>query len=64
MREGLKLTDLNQMVVGVVLNEEDKPIYCEMWPGNTADVKTLIPVVDRIRKRSISLPSVEPEFLR
>lgn len=23
----------------------------EMWPGNTADVKTLIPVMDRLRKR-------------
>jgi transposase len=43
--------DLNQMVVGVVLDEKGKPICCEMWPGNTADVKSLIPVVDRIRKR-------------
>ncbi len=43
--------DLNQMVVGAVLDEEGKPICCEMWPGNTADVKTLIPVVDRIRNR-------------
>jgi transposase len=22
-----------------------------MWPGNTADVTTLLPVVDRLRKR-------------
>jgi len=44
-------SDLNQMVVGVVLDEKGKPICCEMWPGNTADVKSLIPVVDRIRKR-------------
>jgi transposase len=43
--------DLNQMVVGAVLDEGGKPICCEMWPGNTADVKTLIPVVDRIRNR-------------
>src|SRR5262249_27692827 len=27
------------------------PICCELWPGNTADVTTLIPVVDRLRKR-------------
>jgi transposase len=44
-------SDLNQMVVGVVLDGEGNPICCEMWPGNTADVKTLIPVVDRIRNR-------------
>jgi transposase len=44
-------SDLNQMVVGAVLDEDGKPICCEMWPGNTADVKTLIPVIDRIRNR-------------
>ena len=43
--------DLNQMVVGVILDDRGKPVCCEMWPGNTADVKTLIPVVDRIRNR-------------
>lgn len=44
-------SDLNQMVVGVVLDGEGNPICCEMWPGNTADVRTLIPVVDRVRNR-------------
>jgi hypothetical protein len=43
--------DLKQMVVGVVLNGEGRPICCELWPGNTTDVKTLVPVVDRLRKR-------------
>lgn len=43
--------DLKQMVVGAILNEEGRPICCEMWPGNTADVKTLIPEVDRLRVR-------------
>lgn len=43
--------DLNQMVVGAVIDNKGKPICCEMWPGNTADVKTLIPVIDRIRSR-------------
>jgi len=43
--------DLNQMVVGVVLDDSGKPLCCEMWPGNTADVSTLIPVMDRIRQR-------------
>ena len=44
-------SDLNQMVVGAVIDDHGKPICCEMWPGNTADVKTLIPVTDRIRNR-------------
>jgi transposase len=43
--------DLYQMVVGMALDVEGRPICCEMWPGNTADVKTLIPIVKRMRKR-------------
>jgi len=43
--------DLKQMVAGMVLNAEGRPICCEMWPGNTTDVKTLLPVVRRLRKR-------------
>jgi transposase len=43
--------DLKQMVMGMVLSGEGRPICCEMWPGNTTDVKTLLPVVKRLRKR-------------
>jgi transposase len=43
--------DCNQMVVGAVLDQDGKPICCEMWPGNTTDVKALLPVVERFRKR-------------
>ena len=43
--------DLHQMIVGVVLNERGDPICCELWPGNTDDVSSLIPVVDRMRVR-------------
>jgi hypothetical protein len=43
--------DLKQMIVGVVLDGEGRPLCCELWPGNVTDVKTLIPVVDRLRLR-------------
>ena len=43
--------DLHQMVVGAVLDGDGRPICCELWPGNTADVTTLIAVVDRLRQR-------------
>jgi hypothetical protein len=43
--------DLKQMVVGAVIDNQGRPICCEMWPGNTADVTSLIPVVDRLRSR-------------
>ena len=42
---------LNQMIVGVIIDQEGRPICSEMWPGNTADVTTLIPVIDRLRNR-------------
>lgn len=43
--------DLNQMVVGALLDDRGRPLACEMWPGNTADVTSTIPVVSRLRKR-------------
>lgn len=43
--------DLKQMVVGAVIDDNGMPICCEMWPGNTADVKTLEIIAERMRKR-------------
>jgi transposase len=43
--------DLPQMVVGAVVDDRGRPVCCEMWPGNTADVRTLIPVAARVRQR-------------
>jgi hypothetical protein len=43
--------DLNQMVLGLVVDGDGRPICTEMWPGNTADVTTLLPVIDRLRSR-------------
>jgi len=43
--------DLKQMVVGMVLSGEGRPVCSELWPGDTTDVKTLLPVVDRLTKR-------------
>jgi transposase len=39
------------MVVGAVLDGQGRPVCCELWPGNTTDVKTLIPIVDRLKGR-------------
>jgi hypothetical protein len=43
--------DLKQMVVAAVLDGEGRPVCCELWPGNTTDVTTLVPIVDRLRNR-------------
>ena len=43
--------DLKQMILGLVVAGSGSPICTEMWPGNTADVTTLLPVIDRLRER-------------
>ena len=43
--------DLNQMILAVPLDGDGRPVCTEMWPGNTADVGSLVLVVDRLRKR-------------
>jgi hypothetical protein len=43
--------DLRQMILAVVIDGDGRPVCSEMWPGNTADVTTLIPVIDRLCRR-------------
>src|SRR5512134_2224840 len=42
---------LNQVVLGSVLDGNDRPIASFLMPGNTADVTTLLPVVTRLEQR-------------
>jgi hypothetical protein len=46
--------DLRQMILAVVIDGDGRPVCSEMWPGNTADVTTLIPVIERLRRSSPS----------
>jgi len=43
--------DLAQMILALVVDAQGRPICTEMVPGNTADVKVLLPVVERLRTR-------------
>src|SRR5439155_24107366 len=43
--------DLRQMILAVVIDGDGRPVCSQMWPGNTADVTTLIPVIDRLGRR-------------
>jgi transposase len=43
--------DLRQMILAVLIDGDGRPVCSEMWPGNTADVTSLIPVIDRLRRR-------------
>jgi transposase len=44
-------SDLNQVVVGVVIDNRGNPLCSEIMPGNTTDVKTLIPIAERLKKQ-------------
>lgn len=43
--------DLRQMVVGVIRDNKGNPICSELWPGNIADVTSLVPIIQRLEKR-------------
>jgi len=43
--------DLNQMILAVLLDGDGRPVCTEIWPGNTADVTSLIPAIDRLQRR-------------
>jgi hypothetical protein len=40
-----------QLVIGVVMRRDGLPVACEIWPGNTADVTTVVPIVEALKKR-------------
>jgi transposase len=43
--------DRLQMVVGIVMDQAGNPVCSELWPGNTSDVKSLVPIVQRLQAR-------------
>jgi len=43
--------DLKQMILAVLIDGDGRPVCSEMGPGNTADVASRVPVLDRLRRR-------------
>jgi hypothetical protein len=43
--------DLRQLILAVVIDGDGRPVCSEIWPGNTADVGGLVPVIERFRRR-------------
>jgi len=43
--------DEAQMVLGMVLDGEGRPVAAPAWPGNTTDAATILPVATSLRKR-------------
>jgi transposase len=40
-----------QVILGIVLDDADRPLCPFLWPGNTVDVTRLVPVAERLRAR-------------
>jgi hypothetical protein len=49
--------DSKQMILAVLIDGDGRPVCSEMWPGNTADVASLLPVIDRLQRRFSSAAS-------
>ena len=43
--------ECKQLVLGMVLDREGRPVCSEVWPGNTSDVSTLARVARRLEER-------------
>lgn len=40
-----------QLVIGLVLRKDGFPVCCEIWPGNTADMSTVVPILEGLKRR-------------
>lgn len=40
-----------QMIIGVVMRRDGRPLCCEFWPGNMSDIESLKEVVGKIKER-------------
>jgi len=43
--------DLKQMIVGAALDEQGRPVACEIFPGNATDVKLFFPAIKSLQTR-------------
>jgi transposase len=50
--------DLRQMILAVLIDGDGRAVCSEMWPANTADVTSLVPVIERGRDTGYSAKAV------
>ena len=43
--------DLKQMILAILIDGDGRPVCSEMWPDNTTDVTSLLPVIDRLQRK-------------
>jgi len=45
-----KRSDLKQLIIGILMTKEGLPVGCEIFPGNTSDLKSFIAVVEKLKQ--------------
>lgn len=46
-----KRGDLKQVIIGILMTKEGLPVGCEVFPGNTSDLKSFIQVIEKLKTR-------------
>ena len=45
-----KRGDLKQLIIGVLMTKEGLPVACEIFPGNTSDLKSFIYILEKLKQ--------------
>jgi len=46
-----KRGDLKQVIIGILMTKQGVPVGCEIFPGNTSDLKSFVQVVEKVKRR-------------
>jgi len=45
-----KRGDLKQLIIGILMTKEGLPVGCEIFPGNTSDLKSFLYTIEKLKK--------------
>jgi transposase len=45
-----KRGDLKQLIIGILMTKEGLPVGCEIFPGNTSDLKSFLYIIEKLKE--------------
>jgi transposase len=45
-----KRGDLKQLIIGILMTKEGLPVACEVFPGNTSDLKSFLYIIEKLKE--------------
>ncbi|MEK6727898.1 MAG: IS1634 family transposase [Candidatus Omnitrophota bacterium] len=45
-----KRGDLKQLIIGILMTKEGLPVACEVFPGNTSDLKSFLFIIEKLKE--------------